>query len=123
MSRRFLAWLVAFRCSPNRLVRVDRCESREAAPLCSRRPENLLGRRGCGRGCRGGWGCRERRHGLSLAHDGYAVDDDRRERFVVAVAFDVRDGGYEQDGVGVALAEDGVLAVELRYGVLSDEEL
>ena len=56
------------------------------------------------------------RHGLAFAHDGDAVDDDGGEGFVVGVALDAGDGGDEQDGVGVALAEDGVLAVELGDG-------
>ena len=38
--------------------------------------------------------------------------------FVARVAFDAGDGGDEQDGVRVALAEDGVLAVELGDGLL-----
>ena len=48
---------------------------------------------------------------------------DRGDGLVVVVAFDAGDGGDHQDGVGVALAEDGVLAVELGDGVLGDEEL
>src|SRR5580692_5431163 len=74
----------------------------------------------------GGW-CRGRhwrwRHGLSFAHDGDASDDDRGDWLVVGVAFDAGDGGDEKGGMCVALAEDGVLAVELRNLGLSDEEL
>src|SRR5258708_11953030 len=122
MSRRFLAWL-AFRCSPNRLVRVDRCEQgSSSAEIAEAR--DLFGRRGCRWRRRGrGRSCGQRRCGLSLAHDCYAVDHDRRDGLVVGVAVDVRDGGYEKDAVGVALAEDGVLAVEMGHGVLGDEEL
>ena len=58
-------------------------------------------------------GCRQR-HWLAVAHDGDVVDDDGSEGLVVAVALDTGDGGDEQDGVRVALAEDGVFAVELR---------
>jgi len=60
---------------------------------------------------------------LAVAHDGDAVDDNRSERFVARVAFYARDGGDEQGGVGVALAEDGVLAVELWDLGFGDEEL
>ncbi len=64
-----------------------------------------------------------RRHGLAFANDGDLVDDDRGDGLVVGVALDAGDGGDEQDGVGVALAEDGVLAVELGDGRFGDEEL
>ncbi len=69
------------------------------------------------RDCGLGW------HGLAVADDGDVVDDDGGEGFVAGVAFDAGDGGDESDGVGVALAEDGVVAVELGDGVLGDEEL
>src|ERR1700733_1204575 len=84
----------------------------------------LFGRRSRGGWSRGRWRCRRgRRHGLSFAYDGDASDDDRGDWLVVGVAFDARDGGDEEGGVGVALSENGVLAVELRDFGLSDEEL
>src|SRR5271168_4372599 len=83
--------------------------------------EELFLRRGrCG-GCggrNGKWG-----HGLAFAHDGDAVDDDGGDGLVVGVAFDTGDGGYEQGGVFIAEAEDGVLAIEVGDGLFRDEEL
>jgi hypothetical protein len=60
---------------------------------------------------------------LSVSHDGDAVDYDGVERFVVGVAFNAGDGPYKQHRVCVAESEDGVLSVELRDGLLRDEEL
>jgi hypothetical protein len=60
---------------------------------------------------------------LSVAHDGDAVDDYGSKWFVVGIAFDARDGGYEKGGVRVAETEDGVLSVELGDGIFGDEEL
>jgi hypothetical protein len=60
---------------------------------------------------------------LAVADDGDAVDEDRGERLVILVALDAGDGRDQQDRVGVALAEDGVLATEFGNGVLGNEEL
>src|ERR1700679_1671547 len=73
-----------------------------------------------------GWGCGHHwrwRHGFAVAHDGDAIDDDGREWLVPLVALHARDGGDEEGGVGVALAEDSVFAIELRDFGFSDEEL
>ena len=68
-------------------------------------------------------GCREGGHRLAFANDSDAVDGDGGGRFVGCVAIDACDGGDEEDAMGVALAEDGVLAVELGHGLLGDEKL
>ncbi len=60
---------------------------------------------------------------MAFAHDGDTVDDDWSEWLVVRVALYPGDGSDEKGGVGVALPEDGVLAVELGGGVFGDEEL
>jgi len=60
---------------------------------------------------------------LSFAHDGDAGDDDCGEWFVVGVAFNACDRAYEQNRVCIAKTKDGVFSVELRDGLLCDEEL
>ena len=87
-------------------------------------PGRLSGRLG---GC---WwhgpGRRERRCGWDRLADGNdhdLVEHDRSEGLVHAVAFDAGDGRGDGDRGGVALAEEGVVAVELRRGGDSDEEL
>src|SRR5260370_39428193 len=76
------------------------------------------GRRGSRLGCgRLGW------HGLAFTHDGDVLDDHRGERFIFRRAVNTGDGRDELDGASVALAEDGVLAVELGDRLLRDEEL
>jgi hypothetical protein len=60
---------------------------------------------------------------LAFAHDGDVVDDDRGKGFVARVTLYAGDGGNQQGGVRVALAEDGVLAVELWDIGLGYEEL
>ncbi len=110
----------------NKLVSGYEMREQEASPPRSRRAGKLSWGRGgrgwCRGGC-GGWNRRRWRHGLTLAHDRYAIDDHRGEGLVFAVALHAGDGRYEQNRVRVALAEDGVLAVELRHGVFGDEEL
>src|SRR5215831_15528776 len=82
----------------------------------------LLGSCGrCGCGCCGGW--RLGRHGLAFADDSDATDNDGFEGLVFGVAINAGDSGYEFDGVSVALAEDGVLVVELGHGHFGYEEL
>ena len=44
---------------------------------------------------------------------GAVLDEHRGEGLVASVSLDACDGGGQQGGVGVALTEDGVLAVEL----------
>ena len=60
---------------------------------------------------------------MSVAHDGDPSDDDCGEWFVVGVAFNACDRAYEQDRVCIAKTKDGVFSVELRDGLLRDEEL
>ena len=60
---------------------------------------------------------------MSVAHDGYAIDDHCGEWFIVGVAFNARDRAYEQDRVCIAKTKDGVFSVELRDRLLGDEEL
>jgi hypothetical protein len=69
-------------------------------------------------------GCRwQRWHSLAITDDRDAIDDDGGSGFIAGVAFDARDGGYEQRRVRVAETEDGVFAVELGDGLFCDEEL
>ena len=56
---------------------------------------------------------------MTVADDRHVFDNYRGERLVARVSFDVGNGGCEENGVGVALAEDGVLAVEFGYGVFA----
>src|SRR5271157_2671020 len=69
------------------------------------------------------WFGRGVRQRLTLAHDGHFLEHHGRERLVVIV------GPYAGDGLdyikagGIALAEDGVLVVEVLGGHLGDEEL
>jgi hypothetical protein len=52
-----------------------------------------------------------------------AFDDDRLERAVPVVSRDAGDGFNNLDRCVIALAEDGVVAVETVDGMLGDKEL
>ena len=60
---------------------------------------------------------------MAVAEDGDVGDEDGGEGFIGGVARDAGDGGSEADGGRVALAEDGIAAVEVGLGGFGDKEL